>query len=308
MQGLIGKLWNSKAVKVVFSLALLYFAFERVDILKVLKGVSQIPLWFVAFNTIFSFVIIFAASLRWAWLLLRKVDLSDILSFSRATYLGSFYGLFFPTGVAADVLKWPCLQNKYPTLTRAQLFGSVFVDRIIGFATFCLVALGAVIIGTVLNMNIPGYLLPLFGLLFLGVLVFFGMAFFLPFEKWRGKNRILDKLLEMAMLLKTARGSRFLQIGLLSLVTEFMWIFQVYLISVALGSSFGILNSFIYLPVIGLVLVLPISIAGFGAREQLYLLFFSAIGLADEKILMVSTFVGLSGILNALIGGLLTVF
>ena len=62
------------------------------------------------------------------------------------------------------------------------------------------------------------------------------------------------------------------------------------------------------MPVISLILVLPISVAGFGARENLFLLFFSQLGIADEKILLMSTFNGIMLVLNALIGGLTTLF
>ena len=45
--------------------------------------------------------------------------------------------------------------------------------------------------------------------------------------------------------------------------------------------------------------------AGFGAREQLYLFFFSQTGAFAEKILLMSTFSGVMGILGSLIGGLM---
>jgi len=53
-------------------------------------------------------------------------------------------------------------------------------------------------------------------------------------------------------------------------------------------------------------LLLPISVAGFGAREQLYLFFFLKVGGIAEGILLTSTFSGILGIITALIGGLIT--
>jgi hypothetical protein len=62
------------------------------------------------------------------------------------------------------------------------------------------------------------------------------------------------------------------------------------------------------MPIISLILVLPISWAGFGARENLFLIFFGQLGYPTEKLLLVSTFGGIMGILNALIGGLVLLF
>ena len=55
-----------------------------------------------------------------------------------------------------------------------------------------------------------------------------------------------------------------------------------------------------------MILVLPISFAGFGAREQLFLLFFSNANTSTEGILLTSAFLGIMGIINSLFGGLVT--
>jgi hypothetical protein len=75
--------------------------------------------------------------------------------------------------------------------------------------------------------------------------------------------------------------------------------------SLIFGVGISIVQVYLFVPIISLILVLPISVAGFGARENLFLYFFSQLGFADEKILLVSTFGGIIGILNALVGGLL---
>jgi len=74
-----------------------------------------------------------------------------------------------------------------------------------------------------------------------------------------------------------------------------------------LGAGFSLLSVYIFIPVISLALLLPVSIAGFGAREQLFLFFYSQIGVTAQKILLVSTFSGLANILFALMGGLLLI-
>jgi hypothetical protein len=85
--------------------------------------------------------------------------------------------------------------------------------------------------------------------------------------------------------------------------SEPIWMGQTWLVSQALGGGLSLMSVFIFMPIISLILVLPISWAGFGAREQLFLYFFGQLGVTPEKILAVSTLNGVIGILNSLLGG-----
>jgi hypothetical protein len=91
-------------------------------------------------------------------------------------------------------------------------------------------------------------------------------------------------------------------------VTEFAWFTPIWFISQIIGAGMSLVQIYIVVPVVALVLLLPISIGGFGAREQIYLFFFSQMGLVADKILAVSTVGGILGILNILIGGLFALF
>ena len=73
----------------------------------------------------------------------------------------------------------------------------------------------------------------------------------------------------------------------------------------SLGIDLKLIQVFIFMPIISLILILPISWAGFGARENLYLYFLVPLGYSAEKLLFVSTFSGVMGILMALLGGLM---
>jgi hypothetical protein len=93
---------------------------------------------------------------------------------------------------------------------------------------------------------------------------------------------------------------------LFCLVSEFFWIVQLWFISWYFGTNLSIWSIFIFLPIISMILVLPISFAGFGAREQLYLLFFTGLAASTESILLTSAFSGVLAIIMSLIGGLVS--
>ena len=94
----------------------------------------------------------------------------------------------------------------------------------------------------------------------------------------------------------------------ISIVGQIIWTLPIWFYSLIFGAGMSLLSVYVLVPIINLILVLPISIAGFGAREQLFIYFFVPLGIAEEKILLVSTFTGVMGIFNALLGGLLMLF
>jgi hypothetical protein len=123
------------------------------------------------------------------------------------------------------------------------------------------------------------------------------------------KIKLVGKLNEAINMLKNNDKKVLVKCLMISFVSEFLWIMQVWVVSKIIGAGFTVLSVFILLPIIALILLLPVSIAGFGAREYLYVIFFSQVtNSSDAKILLVSSFMGILGITNALFGGLLTLF
>jgi uncharacterized membrane protein YbhN (UPF0104 family) len=303
---MLKKILSSKLLRALFSIVLIYFAFRKINVISLLGELSMVPKWFVAGMVVFNIMLSFIGGIRWSVLVLEKPRWKDFWNFTKATYMGGFAALFFPTAVAGDLVKWLPLLEKYRDLSKTKLAGSVVIDRMIGFTAFTTVGFIALITGKLLNYQFPDVLLWLFSGLLAGVIVFYMLVFTIDFDKLFGRFEKLKKLLEVVDLLKSENKKRILICYGISLISEPIWMLPVWFISLIFHVGFSLLQVYIFLPVISLILVLPISMAGFGARENLYLLFFSQLGFADEKILLVSTFSGLLGIINSLIGGLVT--
>jgi uncharacterized membrane protein YbhN (UPF0104 family) len=312
INNVLKKILLSKWLRVVISIILIYFAFRRVDIKNLFVELSGVPLKWVIFNILFSVVVMLLAAYRWSLFLFGKTDLKKVIDFSKASMTGSFYGLFFPSGVAGDFLKWVPLQKKYPEITKFKLFSSVWLDRFVGLAAFVFVAFISSSIAWILKFDFPRYLFWLFGLMSIGVIVFFIVVRKFDSKKLLSKFskfKAVQKLNEPIELLKTNDKKVMAKCLLISLISELAWITQVWLVSNLFHAGFSMISCFVFLPIIALILILPISIAGFGAREQLYLFFFSqAVVTSDTKILLVSSFIGIIGVLFSLLSGLAIIF
>jgi hypothetical protein len=305
---MIKSILGSKLFQLSFSALLIYVAFRRVDVSKLLLEVQQVPWWVVLLLLVYMGVSMTIGGLRWSVLVLDKVKFKDVLSFTRATYAGAFYSLFFPTALGGDLLKWTALLKKYPGISKLKLAGSALIDRVIGFSAFSVMAMLALVVGKLLKYQFPGILFWLFLVINIALIIFYVLVFSLDFEKIFGKFKILRKLLEVVDLLKNSNKKKILLCFLISMFAEPVWMLMTWFSSLTFRANIKLLEVFIFMPIISLILVLPISWAGFGARENLFLVFFSQLGIPTEKLLLVSAFGGVMGILNALLGGLILLF
>ncbi len=295
-------------VKFAFSILLIYLAFLKVDTSALLKDLIRIPIWLVIWNIIYAFGNSLLTNYRWSSVLLKKPTFKDVLFFTKCTYLGSFYGLFFPSIVAVDMIKWLPLAKKYKDMGKLKIAGSVLIDRVVGASSFFPVALVAVFVAKFLKYDFPNYLFYVFGIGSLAVFAFYLMIYFFNFEKYFGRIKYVNKLIRVMDLLKNENKKLLMKLFLFSIVIQFMGVLPVWFNARFLGVPFPIVAVYVFMPIISLILLLPISIAGFGAREQLFLFFFSQLGIGPEKILLVSTFSGIVAVISALLGGLTTLF
>lgn len=269
----------------------------------------MVPTWFVVVMVVYFVMTTLIGGIRWSWLLFDKTSWRDYWNFTRAAYLGGFYGLFFPTGLAADAIKWVPLLGKYPDLSKSKIAASVLIDRIIGLMAFVIVGFGALLLGKSLGYVFPPILLLVFGGLFVGTILFLVVVFYFDFEnfakRYLPKFELIRRGIQVMDILKKGNRRRILHCFLLSLLAEPIWMMPMWFYSNVFGAGISLLQVYIFIPVISLILLLPISVAGFGARENLFLFFLVPLGYAPEKVLLVSTFGGVLAVINSLIGGLL---
>lgn len=304
----IVKKYLSFIFKYVFSAVLIYIAFLRVDTRSLVKELVRIPIWIIIFNLIYAFANSFLANYRWSSVLLKKPKLKDVLFFTKCSYIGSFYGLFFPSMVAVDMVKWLPLNKKYGEMGKLKIAGSVLVDRVIGASSFFPVALVAAVVAKILKYNFPHYLFYVFSIGTLVVFAFYLAIYFFNFEKYFGKIKYANKIIRVMDLVKNENKKLLIKLFFYSVLIQFFGVLPIWFNSVWLGASFPIVSVYVFMPIISLILLLPISIAGFGAREQLFLFFFSQIGAGADKILLVSTFSGITAVFSSLLGFFATLF
>lgn len=209
--------------------------------------------------------------------------------------------------MSGDLIKWIPLEKKYPDLTKAKLLGSVALERIIDFTALSFISFIAIVSTKLLDFKLPDYAFLLSFLLLLFSIVFYILVFVFDIEKISRRIRFFRKY-EILSFLKNESKKRIIKAVITSLVAKLFWLLQVYLLSEMLGVGFTLISVFVFIPIISFVLLIPVSVAGLGLRDNLYVYFFSQLGIESAPILSISILIGAIRILLSLAGGLITLF
>lgn len=188
--------------------------------------------------------------------------------------IGSFFNTFLPGIIGGDAVKAYYL---YKETGKADMsFASIFMDRYLGFVVLILICAIAFPFGLqyfhgsriewllpfiVLSFFIASFLI--FGLR-LGQRVRFLSDFYNYFHTYRNRKRLISKGL------------------MLSAVVQLSGITAVSILAAGLGQHIPFLAFLIFVPLVVLFSMLPISISGLGVREGAFVLFFGLIEVKPE--------------------------
>jgi hypothetical protein len=205
----------------------------------------------------------------------------------RFYFVGLFFNNFLPANIGGDAVKVYDVSRTGSSVY--QVIAVTLLDRILGSFSLCLLALGATVYLARTNAVGP------FGMY---ILIFIAcMTPAIGFYYFKPLGRLLRRIISVIRPLSIDsrmssvldylgefKGRKALVSRLLglSIVIQALRVLTHVLIGMALGIfiNFNILcQFFVYVPLLGLAIILPISIAGLGVRESLGILLFANAGI-----------------------------
>ena len=285
-------------LKIAVSLGILAYIFLRVVDINLLwkELIKANPLYFVAAVMVYFLVQGLSA---WRWYVLLKPQALDV-PFSRVLayyFLGMYFNFFLPSAIGGDVVKVYYLNKETKQLSASA--SSVFFDRDIGMGGLVLIALVTARLADPARMKINGVpLVPIFALIAVGFLVA-NLALF-----YRPTYNLLHRLLSLFKMKKvddkierlfTSVNVYRRRWGLIAATMVMSLGVQVgcAIVNLLAARSIGInqagLSDFlVFIPAIGLISMIPISVGGTGLREASYILMFSSVGVGRPQALALS--------------------
>jgi hypothetical protein len=95
---------------------------------------------------------------------------------------------------------------------------------------------------------------------------------------------------------------------LLSLLLQADLALTWYLVGYAVGARISVIYYFLYIPIVGLITMIPVTIGGLGIRENSFVAFFTAAGLSGVQATSTSLLYLVINLIYALIGSIVFLF
>ena len=299
-------------LRVSISIILLIFLFKQVDkksLLEIIKNANKgfLLLAFFAFSLPYLLCI-----LRWE-MLLKAIKIH--LSLKRVIISsagGFFFSLFLPSTIGGDVVRSIDLATH--TKRPREVVATVLLDRLSGYVGLVILALLALFLGwsfvqdrsVLLSVGI------ITAVLICVLLVLFNRFIYAKINSLlhspsAGKIREAIKDLHQELYFFRHHKRVLFNNVIFSLIIQTIAPISFYIIALAIGIKINILYFFVYLPIIGAITMLPISIGGLGLRDATIIFFFTKAGLSKDLSFAMSLVGFLFILIYSGIGGLIYV-
>ncbi len=299
-------------LKVIVSAGLIFFLLSRKsprELAPYLEGMDH-------FQLVLAVSIFFASSILGAlqWhILLRAggVRLSFGKTF-RLYFTGLFFNNFLPANVGGDAIK---IFDVVKTGNDPhRVFAVTLLDRIFGVMGLCLLALFASVL---LLADRSSTASSIYIIVFLAcVIPVFLLVFNRNLSRWirilLGRIRLWglgEKIDRVLSHLGKLRDLRYLsgRVIMLTLLIQFLRIATHIFVGRALGIEmlgWDHVHFFVFVPMLGLIMILPISINGLGVRESAGIVLFTQIGIGEELAVLMEFITYVVQVFVSLLGGI----
>jgi len=235
----------------------------------------------------------FLGFLRWRMLLkaagicipLRKL----ISSFSG----GIFFSIFLPSTIGGDIVRTADLGEH--TKKVKSVIASVFLDRLSGYIGLVMIILPAILLGKDLIQDriVFSSVTAIVIVLAIVLLVLFNSRIYSLISKFLsapGAGRVKETIKDIHQEIHIFRNHKRVIICnlALSVLIQVISPLSIYFIGCALGLKINFIYFLIFLPIIGAITLIPISIGGLGLREGLFVVYFAKAGVIKQLALAMS--------------------
>ena len=280
-------------LKTTVSTAFLAILLTQIDWSHAWEQFSQLHIIFIVYALVFYTCLQWLSCIRWQIILAPSGHKLPTYQLMRSYFAGMFLNIFLPGALGGDVYR--IYQVARETNDSEVALVSVFLERFTGLAALSAMA----VVGLVPAFELVGR--------WDIIALFFGCVMALVGGTLLIANRSLLNLtapyLEKLRLAKvTARMAKIqhllhqfaqhrqalaLSTGL-SLVLQFAIVYYHYLVAQQLGISISFLELLVFIPIIVVITMLPISLGGLGLKEGLWVYLFTRVGQSAEEALLLS--------------------
>lgn len=309
------KYWLS-GLKLIISVGLIFLLFEQnnISIRSILAEIKHSNQWWNLLGIIFFTASTILGAIQWQMLLKARnieIPLSRAINFY---YVGLFFNNFLPGYVAGDAFRIYDITKS--SGNNSEAVSTVLLDRLVGFLILTALALISCLSWLYFRLE-STYLFGFLFTIFIGWLIILFILFNnslarnlkILFEHFLPK-KMVTKLQEIYLSLNSFKNHRrlMIQVFLLAIITQSLRVLTHFTSARALGiNQIHLFYFFIFIPIVALAVTIPVSIGGFGIREQTAVYLFGLPGIdgLPAQITSMEFVAYLIGVVCSLPGGII---
>jgi uncharacterized protein (TIRG00374 family) len=292
-------------VRVAITAIILVLLARGIDMRASAHAIAAIDLRYLAL--VLGLVAIDRTVMIWRWILLLRssgVRITNAAA-ARLFLISSFVGSFLPAGVGADAARAYGLSRE--SASGSEALASVAVDRILGVMAIVLMAAVGVIAWNPTERDTRQIWVMVALLTACGLLFWSNLWTRRLIPSQHHDHRHVRKVLRLSDALGRYRDRRGVLIHVLlwSVFVQFLRISQAYYLGLGLGMTVPYAYYLLFMPVGLLMLLLPISISGFGVPQGVIVWLLRPMGVPTSQSFALTTLIVLTGLAGNLPGLLL---
>lgn len=293
--------------KLGITVVLLWWLSRKLDLGIVLQKLRLLSPAALLLSLVLTFCGNLLAIVRWdifVKMIGIRIPSSTVLRYG---LIGCFFNQALPSSLGGDGIRfWLLYRDRIPASSALR---SIFIDRLVGFALLLLLSLYGLprLLRELFAVDVRVSLMGLVCCLFLGVAAFKIIAD----QKDRLNRYRIGRLLvqivgDLKLLLRNY--PRLVEVVFVSIVAQLTVFCVVWILIREFDPSVSFVDVLTVTPVIFILLIIPISIAGWGLREGLFVAGLGLIGVSHDAALISSILFGLVSLAASLIGGFIWIF
>ena len=269
-------------VRVIGALVLTVLIIQQVDFSEFAPILAEADLLDIALSLLFIILVRAAMALR----LQRAAQQFDLCPGYHASFAilmsSSLAGFVLPGGIAQDALRGVQLNSLFNRPGAA--LSAMLLDKYYGIVAILPVGVAAIM---VVGDSLPPALNYTFYLAFAGAIVATLSAKYI--SNWLPRLRLPEKINRLFAVIADNIGlsHSFAELLGLSLVIQVLRCLSVIALFYAFDVGIDPLLGFVYVPIVVIVIIAPISIGGLGVREGILLALFLPMGADAERLVLV---------------------
>ncbi len=295
-------------LKILISIGLLIFIFNSLNLEAFFKAVSQANPWWLLAALIMMMMGVVIRAYRWQVLLEAIGVFVPLTELTNIYFIGFLFNNLLPSGLGGDAIRMLELRRYSERVSDAVT--SVVVDRFLGLSALQAIALIALLTDwDAVPPAVAYFTVAIFlGGLVIGYLLI-NRVLYLKLRASLSLFRRLTDIKPIGNLAESfqryplqALGRSYLVSFLFNIAHVIMHVF----IGLGLGAQASLAQYAIFVPITSIILLIPISFAGLGVREEAYRQLFSQVGVPQEIAVAMSLLVyAIGNVCTGLIGGII---